>query len=574
MTASRAPCLPRQSFASRSSSYLDGGANQVQTTRAGGSIQILATRIRRFQFGALRIQQSRPLMLLPRIQWAFSRAKPLASLEVEMHSDNPRTARAHGNEDAQTHPSPTDRFREFEPVLENLEEMIVVVNRDYRILMANRAYLNFRRIRREQVVGCLVHEVVRPEVFERELKPRLDQCLQNHIVKFEMTCSYPHLGERNLFVSYFPIVGSSGVERVASVLQDITERKRAHELIRQERDRAQSYLDIADVILLALDLQGRITLINRKGCAMLGCEESELLGRDWVDTCLPARIRDELRACFRGLLGGNQTSIENPVVTSSGEERMIAWRNSVLRDGAGQVIGTLSSGEDITERKKFESALRRLSGRLLQAQDDERRKVARELHDGIGTYVSGLSLALGKIRTFLDETNPEHRRALSECRELIQAAGGEIRSISYLLYPPTIEALGLESAIEWLVRGFSSRSGIIISLQLATDLGRLKAETELTLFRVTQEALNNVYRHSGSSTAAVRLFRESENVVLEIADQGQGMRPLPVGSTPEFTVGISGMRERVEDVGGKFSVESVPGEGCTVRAALPLASKS
>jgi two-component system NarL family sensor kinase len=185
-----------------------------------------------------------------------------------------------------------------------------------------------------------------------------------------------------------------------------------------------------------------------------------------------------------------------------------------------------------------------------------------------------LSLALGKIRTFLDETNPEHQKVITECRDLIQAAAGEIRSISYLLHPPTIEEIGLVSALEWLVRGFSNRSGIIISLQLATDLGRLKAETELTLFRVTQEALNNVYRHSGSSTAAVRLFRGSERVVLEIADQGQGMQPISVGSTPEFTVGISGMRERVEDVGGKFSIESVPGEGCTVRAALPLTSRS
>ena len=124
------------------------------------------------------------------------------------------------------------------------------------------------------------------------------------------------------------------------------------------------------------------------------------------------------------------------------------------------------------------------------------------------------------------------------------------------------------------MRGFSSRSGIIVSLQLATDVDRLKAETELALFRVTQEALNNVYRHSGSGTASVRLFRESESVVLEIADESQGMQRVSVWPTPEFTGGISGMRERLEDVGGKCSIESVPGEGCTVRAALPLTTRS
>ena len=357
------------------------------------------------------------------------------------------------------------------------------------------------------------------------------------------------------------------------MLQDISEHKRAQQSIRQERDRAQRYLDIADVILLALDLEGRIALINRKGCATLGSEKRELVGRDWIDTCSPARTRNELRTCFRSLLGGDPTYVESPILTSSGEERMIGWRNSLLRDGEERVLGTLSSGEDITERKKFESALRKLSGHLLQAHDDERRKVARDLHDGVGMYVSGLSVALGKMRTFLDDRNPEHQKVVAECRDMIQAAAGEIRSISYLLRPPTTEEMGLGSALEWPVRGFSSRSGIIVSLQLATDVNRLKAETELALFRVTQEALNNVYRHSGSSTASVRLFRDSDRVVLEIADQGQGIQPFSVGCTPEFTVGISGMREGVEDLGGKFSIESVVGERSTVRDTLPLTSR-
>ncbi|HEY4950522.1 MAG TPA: PAS domain S-box protein [Candidatus Acidoferrales bacterium] len=491
-----------------------------------------------------------------------------------MPSNNPHSARSHTVDNTQPYPSTTDRFREFEAVVENLEEMIVVVDRDYRYLMANRAYLNFRGAPREEFIGRHAREVVSPEVFENIVKPKLDECFQNHVVKFELTYSYPHLGERTLFISYFPIGGPTGVDRVASVLLDITEHKRAQELIRQERDRAQRYLDIADVILLALDLEGRVTLINRKGCATLGWEESELLGRDWIATCLPSGIRNQIRSCFHNLLAGDLAYIENPVLTRSGEERMIGWRNSILRDGAGQVIGTLSSGEDITERQRAESALRHLSGRLLQVQDDERRTVARELHDGVGTYLSGLSLALGKIRMFLDEKNPEHQEVVAECRDMIQAAAGEIRSISYLLHPPTIEEMGLASALEWLVRGFSSRSGIIVSLQLATDVDRLKAETELALFRVTQEALNNVYRHSGSGTASVRLFRESESVVLEITDEGQGMLPVSIGSTPELTLGISGMRERVEDLGGKFSIESVAGEGCIVRAALPLICRS
>jgi signal transduction histidine kinase len=134
--------------------------------------------------------------------------------------------------------------------------------------------------------------------------------------------------------------------------------------------------------------------------------------------------------------------------------------------------------------------------------------------------------------------------------------------------------MGLGSWLEWLVRGFSGRSGITISLQLAPDIGRLKAETELTIFRVTQEALDNVYRHSGSSTAAVRLFQESEEIVLEVADCCRGLPPRSAGSDPDRALGISGMRERVEELGGKFSIESIAGEGPTVRAALPLGARS
>ena len=213
-----------------------------------------------------------------------------------MQRNDSDAARAPSGDDAQVHPSVSDRYREFEALVENLEEMIVVVDRDYRYRMANQAYPEYRGGQRAQIVGHLASEIVSPENFQRFVKPKLDECFQqNRVFKFELTANSPSLGVRDLLVSYFPICGPAGGERVASITQDIAERKRAHELIREERDRAQSYLDIADVILLALDLEGRITL-NRKGCATLGRKQSELRGRNWVDTCLPPRIQRELKA--------------------------------------------------------------------------------------------------------------------------------------------------------------------------------------------------------------------------------------------------------------------------------------
>jgi two-component system cell cycle sensor histidine kinase/response regulator CckA len=192
-----------------------------------------------------------------------------------------------------------------------------------------------------------------------EIPEVLERLKRGEIVDHFETLRVRKNGEEfHIEITVSPI--RDAMERVVGAsasCRDISERKRTDIEIREERDRAQQYLDIADVILLALDLEGRITLLNRKGCSTLGWEERELLGRNWMDTCLPSRTRDVLRRSFHNLLAGDLSYIENPVVTKAGEERMISWRNAQLRDGAGCIIGTLSSGEDITERKRAEQNL-------------------------------------------------------------------------------------------------------------------------------------------------------------------------------------------------------------------------
>ena len=150
---------------------------------------------------------------------------------------------------------------------------------------------------------------------------------------------------------------SAQVGRICELEHEILERKQAESALRQERDRAQRYLDTSEVVLLALDLDGRITLINRKGCDLLGWTERELLGRDFLETCLPARTRVVLREKFHSVVGGDLSVIEVLVLTRSGEERLVEWRNTLLKDDAGNVTGTFSSGTDITERHRAVEAL-------------------------------------------------------------------------------------------------------------------------------------------------------------------------------------------------------------------------
>jgi PAS domain S-box-containing protein len=372
--------------------------------------------------------------------------------------------------------------------------------------------------------------------------------------------------------SYFPIEGPLGVDRVACILSDITERKRADAVIQQEQERAQGYLDIAEVILLALDLEARITLINRKGCSTLGWEERDLLGRDWIDTCVPVEIRDKLRTSFHNLLGGDFSYIENPILTKSGEDRLIGWRNTLLRDDEGRVIGTLSSGEDITERKRAEDELRKLSGELLRLQDEERRRISRDLHDSTGQNLVALATILSQLRAAIPAAKRKSRALLSDCLALADQCIREVRTLSFSLHPPLLDQGGIDDAIRDYVDSFAKRSGIQIELELSRSVGRMSRDIELALFRVVQEGLTNIQRHSGSQRAKIRLYRNS-HLTLEISDPGRGgSASVPRGKDePRFKagVGIASMLERVNLIGGQLEIDST-NQGTTVRVTIPL----
>jgi PAS domain S-box-containing protein len=371
-------------------------------------------------------------------------------------------------------------------------------------------------------------------------------------------------GERWFLGRITPIFAPDGTYKsICMLARDITDRKQTEKslvLFRTLMDRSNDAIEVVDPVTL------RFLDVNQKACSDLGYSREEILQMNvygvnpTLDSATHARVTEALeqsgsfiKESIRRRKDGSTFPVEENI-------NLVQLDKSYL----------VSMIRDITERKLAESQVRQLSGLLLKAQDEERRVVAREVHDGIGSYVGGLSIALTKIRTCLDETNYEHAEVIAECRELLQAVGTEIRTISYLLHPPTLELLGLESALTWLVSGFSDTSGIKTSSKIAPNLGRFKPEVELTLFRVTQEALNNVYRHSGSKTATVDLFRDSRNVVLEVADWGKGMKPHLLEPTRPLTVGISGMRERVENLRGTFSIESAPGQGCVVRVSAPL----
>ncbi len=228
---------------------------------------------------------------------------------------------------------------------------------------------------------------------------------------------------------------------------------------------------------------------------------------------------------------------------------------------------------DVTELFEANVSLRALSSRLLQLQDEERRRISRELHDSAGQNLAVAMMVLGEMeQTIPSSPEAERLRPLVEsARKAIQECSDEIRTLSYLLHPPTLDLAGLRSALQWYSQGFSQRSGITVDLEITPTLGRLQEDVEITIYRIVQEALTNIHRHSGSKWAAIRLIQNGDRITLEVADRGKGMPSISNENTPiHMGMGTTGMRERVRQLNGHFAIESSE-KGTTVRVTLTLA---
>ncbi|MGC1228043.1 MAG: sensor histidine kinase [Candidatus Sulfotelmatobacter sp.] len=217
-------------------------------------------------------------------------------------------------------------------------------------------------------------------------------------------------------------------------------------------------------------------------------------------------------------------------------------------------------------------SLRELSGRLQQLRDDERRHIARELHDSVGQLLAALGMNFDAILMQSRNLDPATLRALGDSRLMVEQISSEIRTISHLLHPPLLDAAGLASALRWYVDGFSERSKIKVDLHIPEEIGRLSDELEIAIFRMVQECLTNIHRHSGSASATIRLLRENQRIRVEVQDSGKGISPeqnLALRTSGQTGVGFRGMRERLRQLGGTLQIKSDE-TGTAVIVSLPV----
>ena len=325
--------------------------------------------------------------------------------------------------------------------------------------------------------------------------------------------------------------------------------------------------------IVSKDLNGIVRSWNTGAKNMFGYAPEEIIGRP-ITLIIPPELHSEEQTILERLRAGQRIEhYETVRVTKNGSRINISLTISPVRDSLGRVIGASKIARDITLRNRAEQALREseLSARLLQVQDEERRRIARELHDGVGQLLSAVGMNISVVLQRREKLSPEVAERVAESGALIQHISKDIRTVSYLLHPPMLDEMGLRSALRWYVDGFAERSRIDAKLEIEGDVNRLPQEHELCLFRIAQECLTNVHRHSKGTSARVKLSKRAGEIVLKVQDNGRGISPeiqAALASGKTVGVGFRGIQERLRNLDGKIEIRS-SAKGTIVTATLP-----
>ncbi len=348
--------------------------------------------------------------------------------------------------------------------------------------------------------------------------------------------------------------------------------------LQQSEARLQLLVDsVHDYAIFMLDPGGRVTSWNSGSERIHGYQASEILGKQF--SCFfpeGDRRAGKPQRVLETAAREGRFEEEGRRVRKDGSEFWASVVITAVHGDNGHLIGFTKVVRDITDRmrarlrlEESEKSLRELTLDLLRIQDEERRHIGRELHDTVGQYLSSLKLKLEMLQNAKSRSASRIGAEIEECTRLAEESLSELRTASYLLYPPMLDEMGLSQSVAWYVEGFQRRSGIETRLEMEDGFPRLSREAEIAVYRVLQEGLTNVHRHSGSRDARIRLAIEDGSAVLHVSDSGKGIPSDGSAAPPQMGVGLRGMGERLRQLGGSLELSST-GTGTTLTAAVPI----
>lgn len=354
----------------------------------------------------------------------------------------------------------------------------------------------------------------------------------------------------------------------------------------QKNQELDAIVQTAPDIIFSRNTDGARDYISARFYEYTGALAESAVGHGWLDYVHPDDRDQSLARWMDCVKSGQRYECDYRLRGADAEYRWFRARAVPVRDADGHILKWYGTCSDIHDRKLLEesiresaielermvesrtAALRRLSNRMMTLQDEERRRIAREIHDGLGQELAAAKMILDGI--LAKDSSPAMQRASLEASQLVDRAIQQVRTISHLLHPPLLDEVGLVSALRWFLEGLSDRSGIKVVLEVEPrDLPRMRSELETAIFRIVQEALTNMFRHSGARNGMVRMVEKDGAIFVTVRDDGKGIEEQVVQLRPESVgVGIGGMRQRVTELGGSLRLANA-NPGTIVEVVIP-----
>jgi PAS domain S-box-containing protein len=360
-----------------------------------------------------------------------------------------------------------------------------------------------------------------------------------------------------------------GQRMVTAFVNDITKRKQSEEALKKEKETAQLYLDLANAIFVVVNMEEEVVLINKKGCEVLGYPENQIRGKNWFDNFIPKEQTKKTKEAFRELVQGKSKTVEffeNEIIAKNGTTCIIEWHNAALTDANGEIIGTISSGVDITEWKKAQAAL---FNAVHDGQEQERERISRELHDSLGQQLAAIKMLFGAVEPDLGKLGKESHQYYQKATHLLEQAVNEARRISHDLAPHFLDANGLVLAIEKLCRDIGDNSILKCVTHSSKMETRPDRQVEVGIYRIVQELLSNIIKHAHATKVDIFLKQLKNHIVLTVKDNGIGFQ----GSLEELQqngIGLRNISSRVKGLQGKLTLGTSKKKGTCVIIEVPL----